>query len=133
MSGRPTSPLSISCRDHRSGARKEAGRVGPVRHLRSRRLLFNVIGYVVMWSAFFLLIRMLESTDRELGDELAQHGVVVTVATVTSRDPGNHNSICFTYQVSGTTYPGCGSADFDKDASQLPPGSQMHITYDSNT
>lgn len=95
-----------------------------------RRVLFYVVSYAVVWTAFFSLIWLLESHDRDLGDELARHGRVA-VATVTSSDPGNHNSICFTYEVNGGTYSGCGSADFDKEASQLPPGSQTHVTYDA--
>lgn len=96
----------------------------------ARRLLFYIGSYVFVCSAFFALIWMLESHDRKLGDELSRHGAVTT-ATVTKSDPSNHNTVCFTYAVKGVTYSGCDRADFDKEASQLPPGSQTHVTYDA--
>jgi hypothetical protein len=89
-----------------------------------------VASYVAVWGIFFGIFWSLESRERRLGDELTKYGLV-TLATVTSSDPANHNTICFTYEVNGKPYSGCDNADFDKDASQLPVGSQAHITYDS--
>jgi hypothetical protein len=95
-----------------------------------RALLFYVGSYVVIWSAFFAFFWTVGSRDRQLGDELASHGVITT-ATVTQSTPENHDTICFTYDVNGTQYSGCGAADFGKNASQLPPGSQTKVIYDA--
>src|SRR5437660_26372 len=96
----------------------------------SRALLLYGGSYVVVWCAFFAFFWTVESHDRQLGDELAAHGVA-TAATVTQSTPANHDTICFTYEANGNQYSGCGAADFGKNASQLPSGSQTKVIYDA--
>lgn len=77
----------------------------------------------------FVFIMTMTEHDRQFGAALRDHGAIAT-ATVTRSNPGNHNAICFTYEVDGRSYSGCGSADFDKKAAELSPGDTTHVTYD---
>ena len=95
-----------------------------------RRLPVYLGTYLVLFSAFFALFWLTESKERDLGAVLSKNGVVTT-AKVTSSEPENHNTICFTYLVSGVAYVGCDLAHFDKLAKELPPGSSTLITYDA--
>jgi hypothetical protein len=100
-------------------------------HNRNMRRLAVYLGtYLVLVIAFFALFWLTESNERDLGAVLSKNGVVTT-AKVTSSEPENHNTICFTYLVNDVAYAGCDSAHFDKLAKELPAGSSTFITYDA--
>ena len=54
-------------------------------------------------------------------------------ATVTSKEPENHMSVWFEYQVDGRTYRGAGRAgDIGETFSSIQTGDQVPIVYDSS-
>jgi hypothetical protein len=85
--------------------------------------------YVFSAAVWFAIGSIGTDRDRDLGARLARNGVVTT-AIVTRSTPEDHNTICFDYVAAGTTYKGCDFARFDKNARELPVGSQTRVTYD---
>ena len=74
---------------------------------------------------------LIERGNLKVDAALREHGVTTT-ATIVRTDPGNHNSVRYSYIVDGQTYENQSSADDpNPDADQLSAGDQITITYDA--
>src|SRR3954447_18163765 len=77
-------------------------------------------------------ITALDYSNQKQFSALKERGVVAH-ATVTRTDPGNHNTVYYSFVANGTVYNSGGPSDPPNPvASQLSPGQPLHVVYDSS-
>jgi hypothetical protein len=91
--------------------------------------------FAVIWLACGIVaalgISALDSSNQRAYSELEQHGLVVQ-ATVTATDPGNRNTVYYSFIAHGQTYESGDRAwPPNPEASQLKVGERIHVVYDS--
>lgn len=78
-----------------------------------------------------LIVRVVESGNRDLSSELKSHGVQ-TYGVVTAVSPSEHNTVSYSYSVNGRRYGPYYSDDGPQGrVDQLTVGQNIEIVYDS--